>query len=66
MKQVTIEIRAVRWPIQKSLGFCTTKTIIVIHRFDHCSSSSIAVSIFALGGMIGGLFGGFITDRFGR
>ncbi|CAF3967049.1 unnamed protein product [Rotaria magnacalcarata] len=27
---------------------------------------SLAVSIFALGGMIGGLFGGFITDRFGR
>jgi MFS family permease len=28
--------------------------------------SSFAVSIFALGGMIGGLCGGFITDRFGR
>lgn len=28
--------------------------------------SSFAVSIFALGGMIGGLFGGLITDRFGR
>ncbi|CAF2734032.1 unnamed protein product [Rotaria sp. Silwood2] len=27
---------------------------------------SLAVSIFALGGMIGGLFGGFITNRLGR
>ncbi|UJR27405.1 hypothetical protein I4U23_008695 [Adineta vaga] len=27
---------------------------------------SLAVSIFALGGMVGGLFGGFITDRLGR
>ncbi|CAF3833594.1 unnamed protein product [Adineta steineri] len=27
---------------------------------------SLAVSIFAVGGMIGGLCGGFLTDRFGR
>jgi SP family facilitated glucose transporter-like MFS transporter 1 len=27
---------------------------------------SLAVSIFALGGMIGGLFGGLVTDRLGR
>jgi SP family facilitated glucose transporter-like MFS transporter 1 len=27
---------------------------------------SLAVSVFALGGMLGGLFGGFITDRLGR
>lgn len=27
---------------------------------------SIAVSIFAVGGMIGGFGGGFVADRFGR
>ncbi|CAF0758975.1 unnamed protein product [Adineta ricciae] len=27
---------------------------------------SLAVSVFALGGMVGGLFGGFITERLGR
>ncbi|CAF4170851.1 unnamed protein product [Rotaria sp. Silwood2] len=46
-----------------------------IHRRDNTTNISqstitlifsLAVSIFALGGMIGGLFGGFITNRLGR
>ena len=27
---------------------------------------SVAVSIFAIGGMVGGFSGGYIADRFGR
>lgn len=67
MKQIIIEILTVVWVTPTSLGSCK----IVVHHSSEfhegiSSLSSIAVSIFALGGMIGGLFGGFITDRFGR